>query len=57
MTYNQQDTVYFKSAKKLLHIGEKMLSKEKLISLRKELPSIALLSKEQVRWFFLFIYK
>ncbi|XP_076040447.1 bromodomain containing 7/9 isoform X4 [Oratosquilla oratoria] len=48
MTYNQTDTIFYKTAKKLLHIGEKMMVPEKLHALKKELPIMAQLSKDQV---------
>lgn len=48
MTYNQQDTIYYKAAKKLLHIGLKIMAPEKVLSLKRELPSMTTLSKEQV---------
>uniref|UniRef100_A0A0B7B8R6 Bromo domain-containing protein n=1 Tax=Arion vulgaris TaxID=1028688 RepID=A0A0B7B8R6_9EUPU len=35
MTYNRQDTIYYKEAKRLLHIGIRQLSKEKLLHLKK----------------------
>ncbi len=34
MTYNKPDTIYFHAARKLMDYGLKLLSKEKLISLR-----------------------
>ncbi|KAG1714070.1 Bromodomain-containing protein 9 [Nymphon striatum] len=37
MTYNQRETVYYKSAKKLLHAANKMMSKDKLLMLKKSL--------------------
>ncbi|XP_078458238.1 bromodomain-containing protein 7-like [Lampetra planeri] len=37
MTYNRPETIYYKAAKKLLHTGFKMMSKEKLLSLRTSL--------------------
>ncbi|ROT73895.1 Bromodomain-containing protein 7 [Penaeus vannamei] len=48
MTYNQQDTIYYKAAKKLLHIGLKIMAPEKVLSLKRELPSMTTLSKEQL---------
>ncbi|KAH9502628.1 Bromodomain containing protein 7 [Bulinus truncatus] len=35
MTYNRPDTIYYKEAKRLLHIGIRQLSKEKLLHLKK----------------------
>ncbi|XP_069180388.1 bromodomain-containing protein 7-like isoform X2 [Procambarus clarkii] len=48
MTYNQQDTIYYKAAKKLLHLGQKCMIPEKILALRRELPSMTTLSKEQL---------
>ncbi|XP_069957111.1 bromodomain-containing protein 7 isoform X2 [Cherax quadricarinatus] len=48
MTYNQQDTIYYKAAKKLLHIGQKFMVPEKLLSLRREVPLMTTLTKEQL---------
>ncbi|CAG0894638.1 unnamed protein product [Darwinula stevensoni] len=39
-TYNHPETVYFKAAKKLQHYAHKLMSKEKLTSLRTELPCL-----------------
>ncbi|XP_038626311.1 bromodomain-containing protein 9 isoform X1 [Tachyglossus aculeatus] len=35
MTYNRPDTVYYKLAKKILHTGFKMMSKERLLALKR----------------------
>ncbi|XP_075682990.1 bromodomain-containing protein 9 isoform X2 [Rhinoderma darwinii] len=35
MTYNRPETVYYKLAKKLLHTGFKMMSKERLLALKR----------------------
>ncbi|MCL4132223.1 UNVERIFIED_CONTAM: hypothetical protein GTU68_050015, partial [Idotea baltica] len=48
MTYNQPDTIYFKAAKKLFQAGERILSPERLLPLKREIPSMLLLSKEQL---------
>ncbi|KAL0279326.1 UNVERIFIED_CONTAM: hypothetical protein PYX00_000917 [Menopon gallinae] len=48
MTYNHQDTIYYKAAKKLLHYGTKLLSPEKLRPLRSVLPFMAEITPEQV---------
>ncbi|XP_045856909.1 bromodomain-containing protein 9 isoform X1 [Meles meles] len=37
MTYNRPDTVYYKSAKKILHAGFKMMSKERLLALKRSM--------------------
>ncbi|XP_032717714.1 bromodomain-containing protein 9 isoform X1 [Lontra canadensis] len=38
MTYNRPDTVYYKLAKKILHAGFKMMSKERLLALKRSMP-------------------
>lgn len=48
MTYNQQDTIYYKAAKKLLHIGQKFMVPEKLSTLKRELPLMTTLTKDQL---------
>ncbi|TNN78359.1 Bromodomain-containing protein 9 [Liparis tanakae] len=37
MVYNRPETVYYKSAKKLLHTGFKMMSKERLLALKRSM--------------------
>ncbi|XP_056376175.1 bromodomain-containing protein 9 isoform X2 [Hyla sarda] len=37
MTYNRPETVYYKLAKKLLHTGFKMMSKERLLALKRSM--------------------
>nr|KAF6439869.1 bromodomain containing 9 [Rousettus aegyptiacus] len=37
MTYNRPDTVYYKLAKKILHAGFKMMSKERLLALKRSM--------------------
>ncbi|XP_027626117.1 bromodomain-containing protein 9, partial [Tupaia chinensis] len=37
MTYNRPDTVYYKLAKKILHAGFKMMSKERLAALKRSM--------------------
>ncbi|XP_034818957.1 bromodomain-containing protein 9 isoform X10 [Pan paniscus] len=37
MTYNRPDTVYYKLAKKVLHAGFKMMSKERLLALKRSM--------------------
>lgn len=44
MTYNRPETVYYKEAKKLLTAAEKLLSQEKLLSMRRHLPCMMALS-------------
>ncbi|UYV80380.1 BRD7 [Cordylochernes scorpioides] len=48
MTYNRPDTVYFKAAKKLLHFSSRLLSKEQLQSMRRQLPCMADLTLEEM---------
>ncbi|XP_067144180.1 bromodomain-containing protein 7 isoform X1 [Centruroides vittatus] len=48
MTYNRPDTVYFKSAKKMWHVGEKLLSQDQLLLLRRNLPYISDLGAEEL---------
>ena len=38
MTYNTVDTIYYKSANKLLHYGQKLFSVDKLRSMKAQLP-------------------
>ncbi|XP_022368109.1 bromodomain-containing protein 9 isoform X1 [Enhydra lutris kenyoni] len=40
MTYNRPDTVYYKLAKKILHAGFKMMSKERLLALKRSMPFV-----------------
>lgn len=48
MQYNRQDTMYFKSAKRLLHSGIKFLSVQKLRQLARTLPLIKQIQPEQL---------
>ncbi|XP_014271236.1 bromodomain-containing protein 7 [Halyomorpha halys] len=48
MQYNRQDTMYFKSAKRLLHSGIKFLSVQKLRQLARTLPLIKQIPPEQL---------
>lgn len=48
MTYNQQDTVYYKAAKRLLHLGQKSMVPDKLMLLKREVPLMSTLTKDQV---------
>ena len=47
MTYNTNDTIYYKSAKKLLGYGRKILSAEKIRPLRGHLPFITTISTDE----------
>ena len=46
MTYNTQDTIYYKSATKLLSYGRKILSPEKIRGLRNHLPFIKTITQQ-----------
>lgn len=48
MTYNHQDTIYYKAARKLLHHGTKILSPEKIRGLRSVLPFMVDITNDQV---------
>lgn len=48
MMYNRPDTIYFKTAKKMLHIGLKMMMKDKLLPLRHALPFMTELTLEEL---------
>lgn len=47
-TYNHPDTIYYKAAKKLLHVGLKMVTPEKLRQLRPVLTYMQDISKEEL---------
>ncbi|XP_015585010.1 bromodomain-containing protein 7 isoform X2 [Cephus cinctus] len=47
-TYNHPDTIYFKAAKKLLHVGLKMVTPEKLRQLRPVLTYMHDISKDEL---------
>lgn len=48
MTYNRPDTIYYKAAKKMLHVGMKAVSKEKLLALKNTLPYMGDLGREEL---------
>ncbi|XP_055955506.1 bromodomain-containing protein 7 isoform X2 [Patella vulgata] len=48
MTYNRPETIYYKEAKRLLFIGVKQLSKEKLLHMKKSMSFLANLSLEEM---------
>lgn len=48
MKYNGPDTIYYKAAKKLLQLGERMLANDKIALIQKENPLFDILSKEQL---------
>ncbi|CAL4073770.1 unnamed protein product, partial [Meganyctiphanes norvegica] len=54
MKYNGPDTIYYRAAKKLLHLGERMLTGDKIAEFMKDLPSVESLSKEQLGLFGIF---
>jgi bromodomain-containing protein 7/9 len=43
-TYNQPATVYHKAASKLQHFGKKMMTADRLLTLRQEFPELAQLT-------------
>lgn len=47
-TYNHQDTIYYKAAKKLLHVGLKMVAPEKLRQLRPVLTYMPDITKDEL---------
>ncbi|XP_012275842.1 bromodomain-containing protein 7 isoform X2 [Orussus abietinus] len=47
-TYNHPDTIYFKAAKKLLHVGLKMITPEKLAQLRPVLTYMRDISRDEL---------
>ena len=49
LKYNGPDTVYYSAGKKLLSAAQSILSRDKLTALRKEIPSISVLSADMVR--------
>ncbi|BFZ13297.1 hypothetical protein BsWGS_16335 [Bradybaena similaris] len=48
MTYNRPDTIYFREAKRLLHIGIRQLSKEKLLHLKKSQSFLASITLQEL---------
>uniref|UniRef100_A0A2C9JIK7 Bromo domain-containing protein n=1 Tax=Biomphalaria glabrata TaxID=6526 RepID=A0A2C9JIK7_BIOGL len=48
MTYNRPDTIYYKEAKRLLHIGIRQLSKEKLLHLKKTQSFLASITLKEL---------
>jgi len=48
MKYNGPDTIFYKAAKKLLHLGDKLLSNDNIALLKNEMPSIGILSKDHL---------
>ena len=48
MTYNHQDTIYYKAAKKLLHVGLKMITPDKLRQLRPVLTYMHDITREEL---------
>jgi len=48
MTYNHPDTIYYKAAKKLLHVGLKMVTPDKLRQLRPVLMYMNDITKEEL---------
>lgn len=48
MLYNRSDTVYYKAARKLWHLGDKLLTRDQLLLLRKNLPYISELGAKEL---------
>lgn len=48
MVYNHPETIYYKAAKKLLHVGLKMMSPDKLKPLRSVLTYMPDISQEEL---------
>lgn len=48
MTYNTQDTIYYKMAKKLLTIGKCLFTPDKLIPMRDQLPWLKEISEDEL---------
>lgn len=48
MTYNRPETIYYKEAKRLLQSGIKLLSKDKLISMKKNLAIMCSLTMDEL---------
>ncbi|KAG8180474.1 hypothetical protein JTE90_026636 [Oedothorax gibbosus] len=48
MTYNRQDTIYYKSAKRLLHVAQKLLNKDQLMFLKRSFPYMLELTVEEL---------
>ncbi|XP_013402358.1 bromodomain-containing protein 9-like [Lingula anatina] len=48
MTYNRPDTIYYKAAKKLQGMGMKMMSKERLLNMKRTLPFMQNITLEQL---------
>lgn len=48
ITYNHPDTVYHKEAKRLLSVGLRLMSREKLLHMKRGLPFMSGVSKEEL---------
>lgn len=48
MKYNGPDTIFYKAAKKLLQLGDKLLANDSIALLKNEMPSIGILSKDHL---------
>ncbi|KAJ8302602.1 hypothetical protein KUTeg_018998 [Tegillarca granosa] len=48
MTYNRPETIYYKEAKRLLHTGMKLLSKDKLLNMKRTTPWLASITMEEL---------
>lgn len=48
MTYNRPDTVYFKAAKRMWHVGQKLMGRDQLMCLKRNLPYMLDLTVEEL---------
>jgi hypothetical protein len=46
--YNLPETVYYKAAKKLLHQGQKLMSNEKILSMRSSSPFVRQIEESEL---------
>ncbi|XP_054707392.1 bromodomain-containing protein 7-like [Uloborus diversus] len=48
MTYNRADTVYYKSARRLWHVAQKLMNRDQLMSLKRSFPYMLDLTVEEL---------
>lgn len=48
MKYNRSDTVYYKSAKRMLHYAQKLMNRDQLVCLRRSFPYMSDLTVEEL---------
>ncbi|GFS49465.1 bromodomain-containing protein 7 [Nephila pilipes] len=48
MTYNRPDTVYYKSAKRMWHVAQKLMNRDQLVCLKRSFPYMLDLSVEEL---------